>query len=76
MWTIITNCGKQLSIHSKVREKNDDHYKEYNIIEVEYDQFKLELIPTNGQPPQEKLHQVLSCEQLLQYHFEVEEYLT
>lgn len=71
MWETITNCGKQLSIHSKLRENNDGHYKVYDIIEIEFDQYKLELISRNELPPEEKLQQVLNCEQLIRYQFQV-----
>lgn len=73
MWTKINDCGKQLTIHSKVREKVDTHFKVYDIIEVEFDQYKLELILSNNLAPAEKQHNILNCQQLLQYQFEVDE---
>ena len=73
MWTKINDCGKQLTIHSKVREKVDTHFKVYDIIEVEFDQYKLELILSSNLAPAEKQHNILSCQQLLQYQFEVDE---
>ena len=73
MWTIINDCGKQLTVRSKVREKVDNHFKVYEIIEVEFDQYKLELILSNNLAPAEEQHNILSCRQLLQYQFEVEE---
>ena len=72
MWTKLNDCGKQLTIHSKLREKDDNQVKVYEIIEVEFDQYKLELIDTNDPAIAEKLQQVLTCEQLVQYGFEVE----
>lgn len=72
MWTKINDCGKQLTIHSKVREVDGDQVKQYDIVEVEFDQYKLELLNTNNPVTNEKLQQVLSGEQLLQYGFEVE----
>ena len=33
MWTIIKDCGKQLTIHSKLREKVDAVYKVYDLTE-------------------------------------------
>ncbi len=72
MWTKIKDCGKQLTIHSKLRELGDDQVKLYEIVEVEFDQYKLQLIETNDLSTTEKLQQVLSCEQLVQYGFEVE----
>ena len=72
MWTKLNDCGKQLTIHSKLREKDDDQVKVYEIIEVEFDQYKLELIDTNDAAIAEKLRQVLNCEQLVRHGFEVE----
>ena len=72
MWTPISDCGKQLTVHSKVREKDDTHIKEYDIVEIEFDQYKLELI-SRDEPPTEKLYQTVTCAQLVQYHFEVED---
>ena len=73
MWTIINDCGKQLTVHSKIREKVDNFFNVYDIIEVEFDQYKLELIFSNNLAPAEKQHNILNCRQLLQYQFEVEE---
>lgn len=73
MWTLITNCGKQLTIRSKVREKNDDYIKLYEIVEVEFDQFKLKLIEKNNQPADEEGKPVITCLQLKKYGFEVEQ---
>jgi len=71
MWETITNCGKQLSVHSKVREENDGHFKIYDIVEIEFDQYKLELISRDELTPEQKLQQVLNCEQLTRYQFQV-----
>lgn len=73
MWQIISDCGKQLTIHSTVRERVDDSFLVYRIIEVEFDQYKLELINRDNMPVTEKIHNILDCHQLVQYHFEVEE---
>lgn len=73
MWTIINDCGKQLTIHSKLREKVDTHYKVYDLTEIEFDQYHLELLSTGDVPATDKQHNVLTCDQLLQYHFEVDE---
>jgi hypothetical protein len=72
MWQTITNCGKQLSVQSKLRENDDGHYKVYTIIEIEFDQYKLELISRDEHPAEQKLHQVLNCEQLIRYRFQVD----
>ena len=72
MWIKLNDCGKQLTIHSKLRERDDDKVKVYEIIEVEFDQYKLELIDSNDPAIAEKLQQVLNCEQLVRYGFEVE----
>ena len=71
MWQQITDCGKQLTIHSKLREKLDNGYKTYDIIDVEFDQYHLQLLSENDKPT-EDLRQVLTCEQLVQYGFEAE----
>ena len=73
MWTTLSDCGKQLTIHSKVREKAGEKSKEYFIIEVEFDQYKLELISVDDLPVAEKLRQILTCAQLVHYNFEIEE---
>lgn len=73
MWTLITDCGKQLTIHSRIKEKNEAFTKVYEIVEVEFDQFKLKLIDKNNSPATEKARPVLSCSQLKKYSFEVEQ---
>ena len=73
MWKLITDCGTQLTIHSKVREKNDDYLKLYEIVEVEFDQYKLKLIEKNNQPAAEEGKPVITCLQLKKYGFEVEQ---
>ena len=73
MWTPLTHCGKQLTIHSKVREKNDDHIGLYEIIEVEFDQYKLKLLERNNAVPSKVTEVKLSCLQLIRYGFEVED---
>lgn len=73
MWTLITDCGKQLTIHSKVREKDDAYMALYEIVEVESDQYKLKLIERNSTPPTEEVKAVLNCLQMTKYAFEVEQ---
>jgi len=73
MWTPISDCGKQLTVHSRVMEKNDAFIKLYEIVEVEFDQYKLKLIEKNNSPATEKARPVLSCSQLKKYAFEVEQ---
>ena len=72
MWVTIKDCGKQITDHSRLREQADQQQKLYEVIEVEFDQYKLQLVSINDAPA-EKLELVLNCEQLLQYHFEVEQ---
>ena len=71
MWTPINNCGKQLTVKSVVREKVDDHYKEYIIANVEFDQYHLELSSVDGEITAKKQHNTLTCAQLMQYAFEI-----
>ena len=73
MWNLINDCGKQLTLLSTVRERVDNSFLVYKIIEVEFDQYKLELINRDNMPVAEKIHNILDCQQLVQYHFEVEE---
>ncbi|MEO9003235.1 MAG: hypothetical protein ABI288_00785 [Ginsengibacter sp.] len=73
MWTLITDCGKQLTIHSKVREKQDAHIIVYQIVEVESDQYKLKVIERNNLPAAQDVQNKLSCLQLKKYAFEVEQ---
>ncbi|HMI80041.1 MAG TPA: hypothetical protein VK484_14675 [Ferruginibacter sp.] len=72
MWKPINDCGKQLTVHSRVREKPGNGYKVYDIATVEFDQYHLQLVSENDQPPAEEQRQVLNCSQLVQYRFEVE----
>ena len=72
MWTIINDCGKQLTIHSKIREQVNDGYKIYEIVEVEFDQYHLELAQQNERDAVEKKNKILSCRQLMKYSFEVQ----
>lgn len=71
MWQPIQDCGKQLTIHSRLREKLDNGYRVYEIIEVEFDQYHLQLLSDHEKPTEDR-RQVLNCAQLLQYRFEVE----
>ena len=71
MWTLITDCGKQLTIHSKVREMNEGDIVLYDIIGVESDQYKLKVIERNSVPETQEVRCILNCEQLLRYAFEV-----
>jgi hypothetical protein len=71
MWQPIKDCGKQLTIHSRLRERPADGYKLYEIIEVEFDQYHLHLVSDHDQST-EDLSQVLTCTQLVEYGFEVE----
>ncbi|MEO6539341.1 MAG: hypothetical protein ABIN74_00065 [Ferruginibacter sp.] len=71
MWEPIRDCGKQLTIHSRVRERRDNAYRVYEIIEVEFDQYHLQLL-SEGNKPTEDLRQVLNATQMLEYRFQVE----
>jgi len=71
MWTLINDCGKQLTIHSKVRENQEAHIVAYEIVEVESDQYKLKVIERNNSPATEVVISKLSCVQLKKYAFEV-----
>jgi hypothetical protein len=71
MWAPLQDCGKQLTVKSRLREKIDDGYKLYEITEVEYDQYHLLLLSKNGQPG-EGVSQVLKGGQMMEYGFEVE----
>ncbi|MEO6252616.1 MAG: hypothetical protein ABIO79_04890 [Ferruginibacter sp.] len=71
MWQPIRDCGKQLTIHSLLRERRDNSYRVYEIIEVEFDQYHLQLLNEDDKPT-EDLRQILNCEQLLQYRFQVD----
>ncbi|MEP6627810.1 MAG: hypothetical protein ABJA32_07495 [Ginsengibacter sp.] len=73
MWTLITNCARQLTIHSKVRENSENYVAVYEIAEVEFDKYNLNLLERNNIPPVEKVEVKLNCSQLIKYKFEVEE---
>ncbi len=73
MWTSLTDCGKQLTIHSKLREKNEEYVALYEITEVEFDRYRLKLLERNNLPPDKEVEVKLNCSQLIQYNFEVEE---
>lgn len=72
MWQPISDCNKQLTIHSRLRERLDAGYKIYDIIEVEFDQYHLQLVSEGNQMATEDLRQIVTCEQLIKYGFEVE----
>ncbi|CAN5182310.1 hypothetical protein BH11BAC5_BH11BAC5_41970 [soil metagenome] len=71
MWQPLTDCAKQLTIHSRLREKLTDGDKLFEITLVEFDQYHLHLL-SQDEKPAEDLGQVLSCKQLLEFAFEVE----
>ena len=78
MWQLINDCGKQVNIGYRIRQNiraEDVYVTEYKIHEFETDKYKLHLISKskNGVEapvdPNEVI--VLTCEQILQYQFEV-----
>ncbi len=73
MWIRVSNCAKQLTVFTKLRESEGDHYNLYEITEVEFDQYKLDLKSSGDKPVLEKLQQELSCKQLVEYGFEIED---
>ncbi len=72
MWIPITNCGQQIRLHSKVREKAGHYSIIYDVEEIEFDQYKLAIISKDDVPVTDMQYNVLTCEKLLQYHFEVD----
>ena len=68
----LDNCQKQIRLHTKLRETYDDVKKIYDIKEIEFDQYHLELISINETPATGDHHIMLTCEQLKKYKFEVE----
>lgn len=76
MWKPLISCGRQLTIHSKLREKKEDYFAVYEITEVEFDQYRLKLIERNSVIPEKPFEVKLSCAKLIQYGFEVEEKIT
>lgn len=73
MWKLVTDCGKQLTIHSKLREKNDADIVLYDVIAVESDQYKIKVVERNNVPATEEVQYILNCKQLIKYAFEVEQ---
>ena len=73
MWKLITNCSRQLTIHSKIREKDNDLFTIFEIVEVEFDQYKLKLIEKKNLPVADGVEQILNCRQLIEYGLEVEQ---
>jgi hypothetical protein len=73
MWTPLTNCNKQLTIHSKLRETDGQHVKLYEITEVEFDQYKLKLLEKDNVVSEKLTQEKLSRSQLTRFNFEVEE---
>jgi hypothetical protein len=71
MWQPIRDCGKQLTLNSRLREKQGDDYKYYTIVEVEFDQYHLQLRNENNEPVQD-LRQIFSCTQLVEHRFDLE----
>jgi hypothetical protein len=72
MWKPILNCGKQLTIHSRVREKTNDSNAVYEIVKIEFDFFKLKLVERNNQQVPDAAEIIaLDCKKLLEYGFEV-----
>jgi len=71
MWKPVTDCGKQVTINSRLREKLDDDYKTYIIAEVEFDQYHLQPDPESSKSSEAFRH-ILDCTQLIDHGFEVE----
>lgn len=71
MWTLLTDCGKQIIPHCKMREKNSDVFNIYEVTMIEFDQYHLKLLSRNGVAVEEE-GLVLKCDHLLAYGFEIE----
>jgi hypothetical protein len=72
MWQLITDCTKQLKVNSIIQDKKDGQIEKYKIIDVESDQYHVELISINDKQPEEEIHLILTPEQISKYRFEVE----
>ncbi|OJW10754.1 MAG: hypothetical protein BGO53_14345 [Sphingobacteriales bacterium 39-19] len=73
MWIPLTNCSKQISLHSKLKESDEGFIKIYEIVSIEFDQYKLKLLEKNNVPPTVEVELNLSCNQLREFRFEVED---
>ncbi len=73
MWTPLTNCSQQIRLHSKVRERAGQYSIIYDVAEIEFDQYKLAIVSKDDVPVTDSHFNVLNCEQLLQYNFEVDD---
>lgn len=73
MWKPLTNCSKQLRIHSKVRERAGQYSIIYDVVDIEFDQYKLAIVSKDDVPVTDSDHNILSCEKLLSYNFEVDD---
>ncbi len=72
MWTALTNCSKQITVHTKLKETDEGFVKLYEVVSIEFDQFKLKLLEKNGMVPVVTVQLDLSCDQLKKYGFEAE----
>lgn len=73
MWTPLTNCSQQLRLHSKIRERAGEYTIIYDVVTIEFDQYKLAITSKDDVPVTDSQFNVLNCEQLLHYHFEVDD---
>ncbi|MBK8711450.1 MAG: hypothetical protein IPL97_06210 [Niastella sp.] len=73
MWIPLTNCNKQIYLHSKLKESDEGFVKIYEIVSIEFDQYKLKLLEKNNEPPAVEVELNLSCKQLREFRFEVED---
>ncbi len=73
MWTALTNCSQQLRVHSKLRETAGQYAIIYDVATIEFDQYKLAIISKDDVPVADSEFNVLNCEQLIRYNFEVDD---
>jgi len=73
MWIPLTNCSQQLRLRAKVREKAGQYSIIYDVIEIEFDQYKLAIVSKDDIPVTESYQNVLTCAQLIKYNFDVDD---
>ncbi len=72
VWIPLTDYAKQLILHCKLRERNDDSTNIYEVIEIEFDQYKLKQLSKNNVSLQEAVEIIVTSEQIMSFKFDIQ----
>jgi len=72
MWNKIIDCGKQITPNCRIRQIIEGKEDIYKVVEVESDQYKIQIVEVNKKPVKEIFYLTLLPDRIIQFNFEVE----